>query len=181
VRNVGAITSLLVILTVLTWPAVEMYLLRWGPRVTALAWYVAFAVLCLLVLGRIFLVPYQMHTEQEQEIKNLTLQRENRFIRQARCDKLADFIDRGESIRRLYAKPGPIPTAEAEVWIKEVRTYLQETFGRARITQWEHEKGLPYIQVPKGMRTEDRKVYRTLSYRLLRLREMLDRLTSSMD
>ena len=181
-RNVGAIISLLVILTVLKWPAVEAALLTTvGPHVTAIAWDVAFAVLCLLVLVRTFLVPYQMHQEQEQAIKDLTVQRETRFLRQARCDQLADFIDRGESIRRLYAKPGPIPTAEAEVWIKEVRTYLHETFGRARITQWEHEKGLPYLQVPKGMLTEDRKVYKTLSYRLLRLREMLDRLTSSMD
>jgi hypothetical protein len=122
-----------------------------------------------------------MHTEQEQEIKALTLQRENRFIRQARCDKLADFIDRGESLRRLYAKPGTLPTAEATVWITEVRTYLQETFGRARITQWEHERGLPYIQFPKGMRTEDRKVYKTLSFRLIRLHEMLDKLTNSME
>jgi hypothetical protein len=167
---------------VLQWPAVETSLLTTvGPRVTALAWDVAFAVLCLLVLVRALLVPYQMHQEQEQAIKDLTVQRETRFLRQARCDQLADFIDRGESIRRRYASPGPLPTAEALVWLKEVRTYLHETFGRARITQWEHEQGLPYLQVPKGMRTEDRQVYKTLSFRLTRLRELLDKLTDSMN
>jgi hypothetical protein len=144
-------------------------------------WELPFWIFGILSVVRLVLAPYWLAQEQEQKIKDLKLQQENRFIRQARCDKLADFIDRGESVRRLYASPGPLPTAEAEVWINEVRTYLQETFGRARITQWEHEKGLPYIQLPKGMLTGDRKVYKTLSFRLLRLRELLDRLTSSMD
>jgi hypothetical protein len=107
--------------------------------------------------------------------------REPLYCLAAQRRETAIFEGEPESVRRLYAKSGPIPTADAKVWINEVRTYLQETFGRSRVTQWEHDKGLPYIQFPKGMLTEDRKVYKTLSFRLIRLREMLDRLTSSMD
>jgi hypothetical protein len=107
--------------------------------------------------------------------------REPLYCLAAQRRETAIFEGEPESVRRLYAKSGPIPTADAKGWINEVRTYLQETFGRSHVTQWEHDKGLPYIQFPKGMLTEDRKVYKTLSFRLIRLRAMLERLTSSMD
>ena len=162
-------------------PFAKRYNPTWAAYMPDLLWQVPSVILAVFVATRVILAPHWLDEEREAQIKDLEKRLENRYTRQAQCDKLADFIDKGESIRRLYAKPGTTPTADAKVWITEVRTYLQETLGRSRITQWEHVTGLPYIQFPKGMLTEDRKVYKTLSFRLVRLREMLEKLTSSMD
>jgi hypothetical protein len=71
-RNIAAIFTLLFTLTILGWPSVESYLLTWGPRVADVAWYIAFAVFCALVAVKLFLVPYQLDQEREQQITDLT-------------------------------------------------------------------------------------------------------------
>lgn len=104
------------------------------------------------------------------------LEEDARARRREQTERIADFIEEGKRIQKLYRKPEGSLRNEVKVWLNRVRDYLQENFGRAVVTQWEDEEGLTPITAPSVMLLRDQKAFQVLSYRLTRLRELLTKL-----
>jgi hypothetical protein len=189
-----AVTAIFVPL-VLT-PFAKWYYPPLEPYMPDLLWQIPPAVLVLFFAGRIFLTPGWLDQEREQEIENLKQQLYDRANRQAQCDTIVDLIDEGKRVQRFYATQGSTPTIDkAGAWLAEVSDYLRENFGRASVSQWENEDGLSLpessqdkLRAARILRadqmvlpafffeSERAKINKTLSFRLIRLRELLARL-----
>jgi hypothetical protein len=128
--------------------------------------------------------------------------------RQAQREVIARFIEEGKRMQALFATINDSPPFdEAETWGTTVRDYIHNNFGLPEVVQWENESGLSFppsqeektiealaeradlsrriergAQLPLFSRpispSEQEKMYRMLSSRLIRLHELLARLQS---
>jgi hypothetical protein len=206
-RNIAALVTVLFTLTILGWPSVESYLLTWGPRVADVAWYIAFAVFCVLVAVKFFLVPYQLDQEREQQIQDLSQEREKqiaalkdtaqqteaalrqrigdlerqldtRAARRMHREAIAQLITDGERVRGQYVALPRVADDAADDWTAAVHNYLRTHLDDSYIVRLENRAGPPPDPPPwPELAGRNRKTYEDLSYRIAHLHTFLRELS----
>jgi hypothetical protein len=176
-------------------PLVKRFFPAWEQGLTDLAWLPLVAFIGLITV-RVFLAPYWIDQEREQEINSLKdtpqqiesalrqqlaelkAQLDTRAVRREQRETLAYFIETGTRSRQTYETREPVPKTVAEQWETAVYGYLKMSFGLDYAVRFQRPN-MPFLlnSRPPHISEENYKLYLFISMRLEQLEGFIKELT----